>query len=177
MRNTMVGGLVIAAVAVIAAAAGDVAQGRGQAQPDVLQALLAEVRGLRAAMEQMASAGPRIELALGRLQLQEQRVSTLLRRHAELREGLARLENGVTMTTQEMERMQETARTSADENVQKNAQGLLEETKQRLSIMHNDLQRLRVEEAEIAQALHLEQSRWTEINQRLEELERALSRR
>jgi hypothetical protein len=38
--------------------------------PDVLGALLTEVRGLRQAMEQMASAGPRAQLALGRLQLQ-----------------------------------------------------------------------------------------------------------
>ena len=38
-------------------------------QEDVLPALLTEVRGLRAAMEQMASAGPRVQLALGRVQL------------------------------------------------------------------------------------------------------------
>jgi hypothetical protein len=50
------------------------------AQEDVLPALLVEVRGLRAAMEQMASAGPRVQLALGRVQLQEQRVNTLVRR-------------------------------------------------------------------------------------------------
>ena len=49
-------------------------------QPDVLPALLSEVRGLRAAMEQMAVAGPRVQLALGRLQLQEQRINTLGRR-------------------------------------------------------------------------------------------------
>jgi hypothetical protein len=37
--------------------------------PDVLSALLVEVRGLRAAMEQLGAAGPRVQLALGRLQL------------------------------------------------------------------------------------------------------------
>ena len=177
MAHGVLKGLALLALAAACGFGGSLAAQTPGASTDVLQALLAEVRGLRAAMEQMASAGPRIELALGRLQLQEQRVSTLLRRHAELREGLARMENGVTMTTQEMERMQETARTSSDEQVQKNAQGLLEEAKERLSVMHSELQRLRVEEAEIAQTLHLEQSRWTEINQRLEELERALSKR
>lgn len=40
-------------------------------QPDVLNALLVEVRGLRAAMEELASAGPRVQLSMGRLQLQE----------------------------------------------------------------------------------------------------------
>ena len=42
------------------------AQGGTQPPPDVLSALLIEVRGLREAMEQMASAGPRVQLALGR---------------------------------------------------------------------------------------------------------------
>src|SRR3972149_2796185 len=42
------------------------AQGPRPQDSDVLPALLTEVRGLRAAIEQMASAGPRVQLALGR---------------------------------------------------------------------------------------------------------------
>ena len=52
-----------------------VARQAGQ-QPDVLNALLVEVRGLRSAMEQLAAAGPRVQLTMGRLQLQEQRINT-----------------------------------------------------------------------------------------------------
>ena len=58
-------------------------------QADVLPALLVEVRGLRAAMEQMAAAGPRVQLALGRVQLQEQRINNLIRRLDEVRVTLA----------------------------------------------------------------------------------------
>src|SRR3954451_5286596 len=47
---------------------------------DVLPTLLIEVRDLRGAMEEMAAAGPRVQLALGRVQLQEQRINTLIRR-------------------------------------------------------------------------------------------------
>jgi predicted negative regulator of RcsB-dependent stress response len=39
----------------------------------------------RAAMERMAAAGPRVQLALGRVQLQEQRINTLIRRLDEIR--------------------------------------------------------------------------------------------
>ena len=46
-------------------------------QEDVLPALLTEVRGLRAAMEQMASEAPRVQLALGRVQIQQQRGNKL----------------------------------------------------------------------------------------------------
>ena len=77
-------------------AVGTALQGRLTAQAsqaaqgqDVLPALLVEVRGLRAAMEEMASAGPRVQLALGRLQLQEQRVNNLLRRLETARGSLA----------------------------------------------------------------------------------------
>ena len=54
------------------------AQTQGTADPgprDIMPALLQEVRGLRVAMEQMTSAGARVQLALGRLQLQESRLT------------------------------------------------------------------------------------------------------
>ena len=66
------------------------AQGdRPPQKDDVLPQLLVEVRGLRAAMEQMASAGPRVELALGRLQLQEQRIANEVRRLDALKASIA----------------------------------------------------------------------------------------
>jgi hypothetical protein len=40
-----------------------------------------------------------------------------------------------------------------------------------------EVQRLTAEEAVVSAELALEQSRWTDINQRLDELERALARR
>src|SRR3954464_5619884 len=76
---------------------------------DVLPTLLIEVRGLRVAMEQMAAAGPRVQLALGRVQLQEQRINTLIRRldeahgavsvaqtsYADLKRRLGGVEDGI----------------------------------------------------------------------------------
>src|SRR5688500_4851523 len=59
------------------------------ARDDVLNALLAEVRGLRAAMEQMASAGPRVQLLASRLQLQETRINNMIRRLDEVRDRTA----------------------------------------------------------------------------------------
>src|SRR6266566_3899432 len=58
-------------------------------QADVLPALLQEVKGLRAAMEQMASAGPRIQLFTSRLQLQEARINNMIRRLDTVRDSLA----------------------------------------------------------------------------------------
>ena len=46
---------------------------------DVLPALLTEVKGLRAAMEQLASANAQAQLLVGRLQLQETRMNGMIR--------------------------------------------------------------------------------------------------
>jgi hypothetical protein len=59
-----------------------------QPNQDTLGALLVEVRGLRSAIEQMASVGPSVQLAMGRLQLQEQRINTLVRRADVVRDAL-----------------------------------------------------------------------------------------
>ena len=122
----------LAVGAMTARAAG---QSNRPANEEVLSALLTEVRGLRAAMEQMASAGPRIQLALGRLQLQEQRVTTMYMRLENVRDSIRADDRGV------------------------------------------HFKELKAEEALLRQEIATEQSRWSEINQRLEELERALVRR
>src|SRR3954464_1670861 len=80
----------IPAIATVLIVLGTTTGGQTPQQPnqDTLGALLVEVRGLRSAMEQMASVGPSIQLAMGRLQLQEQRLNTLVRRADVVRDAL-----------------------------------------------------------------------------------------
>jgi outer membrane murein-binding lipoprotein Lpp len=155
----------------------------GQAAPapkneDVLPALLAEVRGLRAAMEQMASAGPRIQLFVSRLQLQETRMNTMIRRLDTVRENLAigQRELGNAQESQQAVEKQLAAGTyppgRADELTEIVAHLKREATDRKATVA-----RLTTEEGQIAQDLAAEQARWSEINQRLDELERALSKR
>ena len=164
-----------------AGAAGVYTAGSAQG-PDILPALLEEVRGLRAAMEQMASAGPRVQLALGRLQLQEQRVNTLVRRLEETRDRLAEAQREAVRHEGQMNQMKKfdtmlkdgtaEARQEANE-----MQHMVEMFKREMAMAHADVQRLSAEEAAIAADIAMEQGRWTEINQRVEELERTLGRR
>jgi hypothetical protein len=177
MANRPVRILAVLALTFAAAVGGSVAA-QGTTSPDVLSALLVEVRGLRAAMETMASAGPRIELALGRLQLQEQRVNNLLRRHTEVRERVAGAERLAEGIVRDIETSQQALEQGGfDEKDRKSIQGHLAHEKHRLTQINADVQRLRAEEIEVSQLVALEQGRWTEINQRLEELERALIRK
>ena len=58
--------------------------------------LLVEVKGLRAAMEQMASAGPRVQLFASRLQLQETRINNMLRRLDTVRDRIGEAQREVS---------------------------------------------------------------------------------
>jgi chromosome segregation ATPase len=150
--------------------------GQTEASQDTLGALLVEVRGLRAAMEQMASAGPRIQLAMGRLQLQEQRINTLVRRADGLHEAVAAavkqagaLQDRLGNTQRELD-----ANTEPEHRLQ--LQAVFAMLKQEFARASAEVQRLQNEESDVAAQVASEQARRTDINQRLEELDRALAR-
>jgi chromosome segregation ATPase len=151
--------------------------GRAQ-EPDVLSALLAEVRGLRQAIEQMAAAGPRVQLALGRLQLQEQRVNTMIRRLEALHEAVAKAEKDAATAEASlapMQRMLGMDKAPPDENNPMSA--MVEGFKKGIAAANAEVQRLQSEEAQLQQQIAVEQGRWGDINRALEELERAFSKR
>jgi len=171
--------MVLAALVVSAALGGSrVGRAQGAAtSPDVLSALLVEVRGLRAAMEQMASAGPRVQLALGRLQLQEQRVNTLVRRLEEIKARLPSAQLQLAEAGEQLNRFEKMSRDAPDPAHRRDAEDALPDLKRRTGYASQEVQRLQTEEATVTQEIAAEQNRWTEFNQRLEELERALMRR
>src|SRR5688500_17334618 len=97
-RDEMTSRTVAVVAAVIALGGLSVVRAQTQAaagSQDIMPSLLAEVRGLRAAMEQMAAAGPRVQLALGRLQLQEQRLMEAAKRLEGTRTRLAEMQRSV----------------------------------------------------------------------------------
>jgi predicted nucleic acid-binding Zn-ribbon protein len=175
-RNTAGFMLIVAGLAIgVTLKGGIYAQAPGQQEREVLPALLTEVRGLRAAMERMASAGPRVQLALGRLQLQEQRVNNLLRRLETARASLTSVQQQDEEQRRRIAMLDEALRSIADPIQSKQMEVEIREMKQRMPALTADLQRLQLEEAGIVQEIASEQGRWTDINQRLEELERTLT--
>lgn len=168
--------LIAAAATGIAAAA----QSPRAQDGDVLNALLVEVRGLRQAMQDMASAGPRVQLALGRLQLQEQRLGAMIRRAETLRDAIASLERDNAEKGGQLAAL-ENAFKGGNPTMSESDRGMLPEMltslKGSVAAGAAELQRLQAEEAYLQQQIGLEQGRWDQINGNLEELERALSRR
>jgi chromosome segregation ATPase len=171
-------GLVIVGGALVAAR-----QAQPPAQPDVLPALLEEVKGLRAAMEQMASAGPRIQLFTSRLQLQEARINNMIRRLDTVRDSLASAQRelshmqGEQLRTETVLAERQAVNTpEAREEVRQVAMNL-EDVKRALVSARANVDRYTAEEAQLTGDIATEQARWTEINGRLDELEKLLSSR
>jgi chromosome segregation ATPase len=147
-------------------------------QEDVLPALLVEVRGLRAAMEQMASVGPRVQLALGRVQLQEQRVNNLLRRLEESRNHLAEAQRNYDRMQQEQQSIAAGIRDPRpDGPPPAELQNMQRATQQELERLSADIQRMTAEATTLDADLATEQGRWIDLNQRMEALEQSLIRR
>ena len=153
-------------------------------QGDIMPAVLAEVRGLRIAMEQMTAAGARVQLALGRLQLQEQRLigankrldevrnqlAGNQRRAAELQERVAELE---AMLSGERAMPKPDSAHSADD-IRKMISQQLPDAQRELAFVNVDVQRVAAQEATLTSEVADEQTRWTVLNQQLEDLERSL---
>jgi hypothetical protein len=149
---------------------------RGQEPPrgDLPGALLVEIRGLRAAIEQLASSNARIQLAIGRLQIQEQRVNALLRQQTEVRQKLADAERQQSEDEARLADLQDVVGTISQPGERQAMTQEIGVLKAMVSAGYTALQKMRADEAEVAGLASTEQGRWTVINQELDSLDRAL---
>jgi len=167
-------------VLLVTATGGSVLTGRTQQTPpatDVLTSLLTEVRGLRAVMEQLASAGPRVQLALGRVQLQEQRIVNQIRRLDALKPSLVAAQHEVTTLERHAKDLEERIRDFPNSQGRPEDEKELAEVKRSLSEGQSQVQRLITESTILEQDIAAEQNRWTDFNRRLEDLDRVLTPR
>ena len=178
-------GGVIAAVLVAAAVnlSGQTAPARQADGGEVLSALLVEVRGLRTAMEQMASAGPRVQLFASRLQLQEARIDNMIRRLDTVRDRIGESQQDIGRLQAEEKQFEaalDEHRTSSSPEAREEARQasfLIKDLKAKTALAQATLNRHLAEESQLVGDLTTEQGRWNAINQQLDELERLLTKR
>jgi hypothetical protein len=169
-----------AATAVLIIASGAFAV-RGSAQvqqpagTDVLPALLQEVRGLRAAMEQMATSSAHAQLLVGRLQLQEGRITSMIHRLDTVRDERAKAQREYEQIRGSLNMFEGDRQPNGmpDHDREQLSAGI----KHEIDASKANVDRLTTEEAQLTSDLTAEQARWIEINQRLDELERTLAKR
>jgi hypothetical protein len=145
------------------------------AQPDVLAVLLAEVDELRLAMERSATVAPRVQLTLARLNIQEQRTVVLSSQLDRVRQEQAAAILEAKKLTSELEDVQKALQTNSVDPGQRRGWEFEEQAlKRKLAQQTSIEEQLRTRETEAAQLLSTEQSRWVDLNTKLDELERLI---
>jgi hypothetical protein len=147
-----------------------------QQSDDPLPALLNEVRLLRLAMERSATVSPRIQLLTSRMALQDERVYRFARQAESVRDELDR----VTFQNREFatraKQMEELLALEADPAKRREIEEAQRFMKSEAELQNSREQLLRARESEAATLLATEQTRWMELSQALDELERMLAR-
>ena len=147
-----------------------------QKSVDPIAALLAEVRQLRIVMERSAAVGPRIQLLTSRMALQDERVFRTARQVDSLRDELQRLTTQSQELAARTTQLEEALRTATDPGKQLELREALRFVKTEAELQATREQQTRAREAEAASALAQEQARWTELSQRLDDIEALLDK-
>jgi chromosome segregation ATPase len=137
--------------------------------------LLQEVRALRLAIERMTVAGTRAQLLFGRLQMQEQRMTSLAKQLQDTRARLASVQRDRRDHASKIEALTEEIDRASNAEQRLDMERALKMAKQTLPQIDQQVSALQAEDAGIGQALSTEQARWIELNGRLEELEGQLA--
>src|SRR5262245_28028448 len=159
-------------------AATTLAQDRTAAEPSsivqTLQTLLSEVRQLRLALERSNLLGPRIQIAVSRIQLQQEQVARLNGRVENSRRNIVDLQDKQAEVTDHGKRVEAQLMEVQDPHERKALEFGLQQNKSTLERLKVLEQQERSREAELASALVNEQSRLVELNDRMASIERPI---
>jgi hypothetical protein len=167
----VLGALMLALVAVTSA---QTPQG---AAPSGMAELLAEVRGLRADLNQVAGASMRMQVLVARLSLQEQRINTLGRQLADTQAQLDAVTRQRVADENNFNRVDSFLSSNDPSLSAGDRRGFETERSQAKALLSQaqaQEQQLRGSVTDFSNLIATEQSRWTDFNNRLDALEQSL---
>ena len=148
----------------------------GQDQRDPLAALLGEVHGLRLAMEQQASLGPRMQATLARLTIEEQRITHLNADLDAVRKQLAEASSDRERFGDELIGAERAVQSEMADAARRGVlEGHVDYVKREIARRAAVEQQLRSRENDTLQAISAEQGRWMDLNARLDALEQQIT--
>lgn len=166
--------MTIAVGAVIVAALSAQPGPAPRAQSAPADPLVAEIRALRADLNQRLDASIRTQLLVARLQVQEQRVTTLTRQLTDVQQRLQNSEHGRAPLEAQLKAF-EAAQENATAEEKKGAEFMFSMLRGQVEQMAKNDEELKRQQLYLSGLIAEEQSRWTAFNARLEELERLLT--
>lgn len=160
-------------VGLAALALAGVAQGQAHRPDATLDELVVEVQALRTEMNQAAATSIRAQLLVGRLQMEDQRIAGVVH---ELESVQGELFAAAQSSSDAAERVRalEDALISTSGGAREDVGRELEAVKAATQQADRRLQILKRRESALAKELEEDQTRWAEINSRLESVEQAI---
>jgi predicted nucleic acid-binding Zn-ribbon protein len=158
--------LAVVGIGILTLAAGTAGQSTSSSDP-----LLAEVRALRAELNQAAGASIRAQLLVARLTLQEQRMNTVSKQLIDVQTQRIGNDGGIA----QMSSRQKQIENMLGGQLSAETRGQLEDESAALKApmknMRQRSQELSEQEAALSGQLASEQSRWIDFNSRLDQIE------
>ena len=161
--------LAIIGAGIIALVAGTAGQSVTSNDP-----LLAEVRALRAELNQAAGASIRTQLLVARLTLQEQRINTVSKQLADVQMMRTGNDAGVAQMSSRQKQLEDSLRGQMASEMRQQVEREVAGLKGPLTQMRQRSQELLAQESALSGQLASEQSRWMDFNSRLDEIEREI---
>ena len=177
MRHAKVVVTLAAVLTVVAIASAQTSRQAASADTAAIDALTTEIRALRAELAESARTSLRIQLLTARVQAQEQRIIYLDRQRAEAVARRANLEQVRNETAAQTQQFNASTLSAVPIEQRRDFEFVMAEAKRRLAEQDRQLQQAQADENEAANALGQEQSRWGDLNTRLDDLERTLGAR
>ena len=138
-----------------------------------LDRLLAEVQGLRSEVTHATGASIRAQLLVARLQLQEQRITNLARQLTDVQNELAAMEQSHASTAARLKQLEDGRDRLSGEQLEQSEREA-ENWKTTAEQEDKRARDLRAQERELESVLVDEQTRWSDFNARLDDLELSL---
>jgi predicted nucleic acid-binding Zn-ribbon protein len=161
--------IAIAGAGVIVLVAGLAGQSSATNDP-----LLAEVRALRAELNQAAGTSIRTQLLVARLTLQEQRIATVSKQLADVQSQRTGNDAGVAQMSSRQKQIEDRLREQLAGEIRQALEREVAGMKAPLTQMRQRSQELLAQESSLSAQLAGEQSRWLDFNSRLDEIEREI---
>jgi len=144
-------------------------------QDATLQALLKEVHELRVAMERSNTIGPKVQIALARMQFEEERVRNASRQSQDAHDKVTDVQNKSAETGNRIKQEEARLNQATDPNERKQLDSEIVELKGQMEQLGTLQQQFQAKEAEANSLLMNEQAKWNEANDLLTAIERLMT--
>ena len=177
MRHAKIVVTLAAVLMLVAMASAQTSRQAATTDTAVVEALTAEIRALRAELAESARTSLRLQLLTARIQAQEQRIIYLDRQRGEASTRRVNLEQGRNEMAAQVRRFGANELSVLPNDQRRDVEFAMADAKRRLADQDRQLQEAQADENEAVNALTQEQSRWSDLNTRLDDLERSLGAR